>query len=348
MGTLVTLTVEGETRADAVAASESALDALQRAEQRLSTWRDDSELSRLNSSPVGTPFVSSAEMWQELGAAKRCHALTRGAFDPSVGALVRAWGLRAGGRRPSSQELAEATAAVGFDALETRETRTFVRRRADLVLEEGAFGKGAGLDRAIEEIASAPGTVSAVIDIGGQVAVWRSMHASTPEAATIGIADPLSRDRPLLAIAIDGGSLSTSGDSERGIVVDGRRYSHHIDPRTGFPAPDLGSVTVWAPVALAADCLSTGLFVLGFDEIATFASLHPELGIVVIRADRESGRRQAWASASLAPRLTSLSDDVELRYWGDASASRRASEASGWNERKRSAKETLSLESERP
>jgi thiamine biosynthesis lipoprotein ApbE len=162
---------------------------------------------------------------------------------------------------------------------------------------------------------------SAVLDLGGQVAVWRAPGASSAEPLTIGLADPVARERQLLTIDIDHGSLSTAGDSERGIVVDGRRYSHHLDPRTGRPAATLGSVTVWAPTALQADCLSTGLFVLGIDAIGDFALRHPELGIVVIRADREDGRRVAWASRALEPHLAMLAGDLDLRFWGAPAAS---------------------------
>ena len=90
--------------------------------------------------------------------------------------MVEAWGLRSGGRQPSAAELATARTAVGLDALELRSATTLSRRRDNLLLEEGGFGKGAGLDRAVERLAATPGATSAVLDLGGQVIVWRA-HA---------------------------------------------------------------------------------------------------------------------------------------------------------------------------
>jgi thiamine biosynthesis lipoprotein len=318
MGTRLELRVEGESRQAALAGSEAALDALEAAEARLSTWRDDSELSRLNRSPAGASFATSSGLWRELRTAVECNALTAGAFDPSVGPLVAAWGLRTGGRQPIPAELDAALAAVGLDALELRDPRTLVRRRDDLVLEEGGFGKGAGLDDAIESLAATSGVTAAVLDLGGQVTVWRAPRASVAEPLSFAVADPVRRSVPVVALTVDRGSLSTTGSSERGITVGGRRYSHVLDPRTGMPATDIGSVTVWAPSALLADCLSTGLYVLGPGAIERWAAAHPEVGVLLLRRDPVRGTRRALASAAFAGRITPLVPDLEVSLWRSA------------------------------
>ncbi|HEX2466418.1 MAG TPA: FAD:protein FMN transferase [Thermoanaerobaculia bacterium] len=321
MGTRVELRVEGEDREAAIAASEAALRALEETEDRLSTWRDGSELSRFNRSPVGDAFRSSPELFEELRAAVACSDVTQGAFDPSIGPLVRAWGLRAGGRQPSEAELASSIAAVGLDGLELRSDRTLARRRPDLVLEEGAFGKGAGLDRAVERIARTPGVTAAVVDLGGQVMAWRAPRDGGREGQAaapieIAVADPLQRDVAVVALSIESGSLSTSGSSERGITVGDRHLSHLLDPRTGRPAPDFGSVTVWAPTGLDADCLSTGLYVLGMEGVESWASRHPEIGVLVVGTTGADGRRLALASAAFAGRVEPLRPDVLVRWMG--------------------------------
>ena len=89
------------------------------------------------------------------------------------------------------------------------------------------------------------------------------------------LADPRDRQRAVARIEIPSGSVATSGNSERGVVVDGRRIGHLLDPRTGRPAPDFGSLTVWAPTALEADCLATGLYVLGPEAALAWAERHP-------------------------------------------------------------------------
>jgi hypothetical protein len=113
--------------------------------------------------------------------------------------------------------------------------------------------------------------------------------ASSREEVEVLIAHPADRDRPLVALALDpgaGGSVATSGNSERGITVGGERRSHLLDPRTGEPAPDFGSLTVWAPTALRADCLSTGLYVLGPEAALAWAAERPGVEVLILRVAR--------------------------------------------------------------
>src|SRR6185295_13164811 len=114
MGTTLDLTVLAVDRPAAVAASERAVEALEAAERRLSTWRDDTELAAVNRAPVGAPVPLSKELARDLAAALDCARETGGAFDPTVGALVAAWGLRHGGRHPSDPEIEAALRATGF------------------------------------------------------------------------------------------------------------------------------------------------------------------------------------------------------------------------------------------
>lgn len=310
MGTSLDIRVEAADRERALQASERAVAALESAESRLSTWREDTELSRLNRAPAGQPFPLSPDLAADLGAARRCWEETDGAFDPSVGGLVQAWGLRSGGRRPLPDELRRAVEATGLEALRLG-GGIAVRERAGLLLEEGGFGKGAGLAEALDEMARDPGVTRAALDLGGQVAVLGEW--------TVPVADPRLRDRPAVALEIDGGSVSTSGNSERGIVVEGERLGHILDPRTGEPSPDFGSLTVWSADPLRADCLSTGLYVLGPDAALEWAARHPGVEVLVLRT--RGGRLEALASAGLAGRLQALAGDVDVRFGSETTES---------------------------
>jgi thiamine biosynthesis lipoprotein len=315
MGTDLDLHVEAADREQALAASERAVVALEAAEARLSTWRDDTELARLNRAPVGQPQALSPRLAAELAAVRRCWEETDGAFDPAVGPLIAAWGLRSGGRRPEPSELRAAMAAMaasGMDSLSLREG-TAERTRPGLVLEEGGWGKGAGLADALAALRAEPGVTRAALDLGGQVAVFGGSGAGW----TVPVADPrrsgLPR-RPVVAIAIDGGSVSTSGNGERGIVVGGERLGHLLDPRTGSPAPDFGSLTVWTDDPLRADCLSTGLYVMGPERALTWAAAHPGVEVLVLRTRGQ--RLEALASPGLRGRIERLAPDVEVRFEG--------------------------------
>lgn len=302
MGTSLEIRVEAADRARALAASERAVAAIEAAEDRLSTWRDDTELARLNRAAAGQPVPLSPAFAADLGGARRCWEETGGAFDPSVGRLVHVWGLRTGGRRPADAELREAVESTGLDGLRIG-SEVAVRERADLVLEEGGFGKGAGLADALKALGT--GADRALLDLGGQAAVLGRWD--------IPVADPRLRERPVIALKIDGGSVSTSGNSERGIVVDGERRGHILDPRSGRPAPDFGSLTVWTADPLRADCLSTGLYVMGPEAALGWAADHPGVEVLVLRSREE--RVEALASAGLKGRLEVLADNVDLEFW---------------------------------
>jgi FAD:protein FMN transferase len=304
MGTALDLVVEAADRQAGLAASERAVAALEAAEARLSTWRDDSELARLNQAPAGEPRALSPALAAELAAAKRCWEETEGAFDPGVGVLVRIWGLRTGGRLPSEQERQAAAAAGGIAELDLKRSGFAIRRTPGLVLEEGGFGKGAGLGYALAALAEA-GVTRASLDLGGQVAVLGG-------GWTVPVADPRRRDRPVIALSLDGGSVSTSGNGERGIEVDGRRLGHILDPRTGEPAPDFGSLTVWTADPLRADCLSTGLYVLGPERALRWAAAHPGVEVLVLRP--EGDRLEALASSGLRGKLEVVDPEVEIEF----------------------------------
>jgi len=304
MGTELTLEVEADDRPAALAASERAVEALEETEARLSTWRGDSELARLNRAAPGRPVALSPATAAELAAARACWRETGGAFDPTVGALAAAWGLRGGGRRPAASERRAALAATGMGRLALAGA-TAARERDDLRLDEGGFGKGAGLDRAVAALAG-PGVRRAWLDLGGQVAVFGAAGGRGDGSAggdwRVAVADPAERSRPVVALAIDRGSVATSGTSERG--------RHLLDPRTGRPAADFGSVTVWAAAALDADCLSTGLYVLGPDAALAWAAAHP--GVEALVLSRKGGRLAARATSGLAGRLAPLAPEVAI------------------------------------
>ena len=311
MGTRLRLAIAATDRATAERAAEAAIRALEATEARLSTWRDDSELARLNRAPVGTSHVLSPALASELEAALRCSTETGEAFDPGVGALVALWDLRGAGRVPAAAEIAATLPASRAGAL-TLAGGTAVRRDPGLRLDEGGFGKGAGLDEALAAAARA-GAREGWIDLGGQTALLGA--GPWP----LEVAHPDHRERPVVALELDRGSLATSGNGERGLRVGDVAVGHLLDPRTGRPAPDFGSVSVWAENALAADCLATGLYVLGPEAALAWAASRPEVAVLVL--ERRAGGLLARASANLAGRVRALAREVELSFGGAPAAS---------------------------
>ncbi len=284
MGTWATLVVETPDRAAGLEALERMVRVIERTEASLSTWRADSVLGALNRQPVGEPFglpPALCGLWPRLA---RWHGLTGGAFDPAVGRLVEAWGLRAEGAVPAPEVLGAARAATGlahfrFDAGTCRVTRT-----VDATLDAGAFGKGEALQR----LTVLPDEDHPwMVDFGGQIAV-----GGKPAAAgwPVAIAHPARRHQAALALTVTTGSLATSAASERSRLVDGRPVAHILDPRTGQPIHRPESVTVWHEDPLAADILSTALYVMGADEGLDHAERH---GIAALFLVPDSGRDAA-------------------------------------------------------
>ncbi len=303
MGTWLAIEVRAEDRDAALAASERAVRSIESVEARLSTWREDSELARLNRSPVDEEFTLSEETAADLTRARSLWVETDGAFDPGVGALVRAWGLRSGGRLPAPDELAQALDSAGFAALELR-GRIAIRRHRSLQIEEGGFAKGVGLDAALRELANA-GVERAVLDLGGQIAFLGEGELC------VELADPRDRERGLLEVRIAAGSFSTSGNSERGIAVEGERFAHILDPRSGLPAADFGTLSTWAEDATTADALSK-LYVLGPDGALAWAAERDGAHILVVEVGPQGLRVRA--SSGWRGRLAPLVPDLEIEF----------------------------------
>lgn len=254
MGTRLSLHLEGA--GDPGAASEAALGEAARLEAACSTWDPASAWSRLNAAG-GRALPMDAEWLDLLAEAQAWQGRTGGAFDPVLGALMRAWGIREGGRRPpSAAELERARRASGSALLHLdRQAGTARLLDPEAALEEGGFLKGYALDR----MRAAAGTPSGLLDFGGQLLAW-----GRPVAAEV--ADPRERRRPRLRILLREASLACSGTSERG--------RHILDPRSGEPCPAWGAVAVVAPRGLTADILSTALYVLGPERGLAWADRH--------------------------------------------------------------------------
>jgi FAD:protein FMN transferase len=309
MGTTLDLAVRGPDRARGLEASEAALRELDRVEALLTTWRRGGDLDRIDQAPAGTPVAVSRELFELLTTVFAWIPKTEGAFDPTVAPLVRAWDLRGRGRVPTPAELAAARAATGVSHFGLDGTaRTFTRLDPSAGIEEGAWGKGYGLDRAAAVLESA-GVADAVLDLGGQVIALGRDAEGRPWR--VPVADPRDRARTVAVLGLSGVSAATSGDSERSRETSGRRIGHILDPRTGEPAPDFGSVTVVAPTGLVADVLSTAFFVLG-----------PERGLELSAELRRDGVEQQvlflvvrgdGLEAAASPGFSSLVSSVDPR-----------------------------------
>jgi len=241
-----------------------------RIERKFSRFREESLVSLINRDAGRTPVAVDDETVALLESALELARLTEGRFDPTVGALRRAWNFRTG-RVATDAELEELLPLVDHRAVSSRNGTVFLRRPG-MELDLGGVGKEHAVDR-VAELLVAEGIGSAIVNFAGDVRTVGGRGDGRPWS--VGVVDPHLRDRCRFTVRLIGsGGVATSGDYERGFVKDGVRFHHLLDARTGRPARGLSSVTAVAATACLAGRAATAAFLLGPTEgLGLFARL---------------------------------------------------------------------------
>jgi thiamine biosynthesis lipoprotein len=281
MGVPWTITVHADTAAAGRTAIAAGFAEAARLERILSDYDPESELSRLSAlAPMADPKPVSTDLWRVLERAIAFRDATDGAFDPTVGPLTTLWRqARRTGRLPLPDKLAAAREAVGPAALRLEPEAKAVRlTRPAMRLDLGGIGMGYAVDRVLE-VLNRQGIIAAMVDASGDIAVsaappgtagWKIMVAPLRPGVTDGTA-PDSGEHLLLSHA----AVTTSGDAFQAVEIDGRRYSHIVDPRTGFGVAGPAAVTVLARDCTTADALATAASVLGPEQAALVMARTP-------------------------------------------------------------------------
>lgn len=286
--------------ADATELGIDALDVVDAIEDRLTVYRDTSELARLNAAAASGWQTVSEHLFTLLARSRELHEATLGAYDIAAGSLVRTWGfLRRRGRTPDDDVLAAARAASGMHLVEldaaTRRVR-FMRRGVEI--NPGAIGKGWAIDAAMARLREA-GVKSALVH-GGQSSVRAAgiQGPATPgrQGWRVGLAHPLRPGRRLATFTLVDRALGTSGSGTQFFIDRGRRLGHILDPRTGRPAEGVHCATVIAPSAADADALATALYVLGREGLPRIAPRDGPIGAVLVVPDDGGGVRVVTAN----------------------------------------------------
>ena len=265
--------LDGADDRHAVAARE-ALDEADRLESALSVFRETSELSRVNRTAAQGPATVDADLFALLDRCRGLHAQTAGAFDITSTPLSRCWGfLKREGRLPSPEAIAAARALVGmsgvlFDAA----ARTIRFAREGMELNLGSIGKGYALDR-MAALMRGRGVGHALLSAGGSSAV---AVGGRGEGWTVDIRSRQVAGGKLARLRLRDGALATSGAGEQFFEVDGRRYGHVIDPRTGWPASGVLSVSVVTAEGARSDALSTAFLVGGLEVARRYCASYPQ------------------------------------------------------------------------
>ena len=265
MGTVVEITAEHKDSAVAKKAIKSALLEGERIESLLSIYKQESEISMINLKAGVEEVKVSGDSLYVIDESLSYSRLSDGAFDITVGPLIELWGFNGGKRKvPRKSTIKKALALINYRKVTiNREKSTVKLERRGMKIDLGAIAKGYAVDRMIAVLES-KGIKEALVNAGGDI--YALGNPAGKSAWEIGIRNPRKRSEIIDVIKVKDKAVATSGDYEQFFFAAGRRYSHIMDPRTGLPASGVVSVTVIAQTAMAADALSTTLFVLGKEE----------------------------------------------------------------------------------
>jgi thiamine biosynthesis lipoprotein len=261
---------------------------LEQINQSMSTYRPDSEISRFNAMRASRkPFAVSNDFLQVMQAGRYVHRLSQGAWDGTVRPLVTLWGFDKGGpidRLPSAQAINRAKHLVDFGAIEIVPDGHLKKRRAGVTVDLASIAKGYGVDQ-VASLVSSMGFAQYLVEIGGEV--YAAGRRADGKSWRIGINRP-RKGGPANAVyrvvALQDQAMATSGDYRNFILIDGRSYSHIIDPRTGRPvANGVVSVSVIAAGCTVADGLATAIMVMGPESgLALLNRLDGVEGLIIV------------------------------------------------------------------
>ncbi|MEQ8848664.1 FAD:protein FMN transferase [Botrimarina sp.] len=274
------------------AAGMAAMDLVERLEDQLTIYRDQSELIALNRRAAEDWVEVEPRLFALLETCDRLHRDTEGAFDPTGGPLSRVWGFhRREGRLPSPSEIDAARGLVGWNHVRLDPVRRAVRfELPGLEINVNSIGKGYALDRAGELLAGR-GVTDWMMHGGRSTLLGRGRNlVAGINGWLAGIPNPVDPSQRLDVLTLEDQALSTSGAGTQFFEHEGRRYGHVIDPRTGQPAEGLWSASVVAPTAAEADALSTAAYVLGVEGTRRLCRRRPGATALMVGIDDGDAR----------------------------------------------------------
>jgi thiamine biosynthesis lipoprotein len=281
MGSGFEITVVAEDTSAASGYIDMAVGEIQRIEAMISSWDPLSETSVVNKNAGIKPVKVSMELFQLVKRSLDISRLTDGAFDISYASMDKIWSFDGSMKtKPGSSEIKAAISNIGYgDILLNEKESTILLKIPGMRIGFGAIGKGYAADKA-KTLLRSQGVEAGIINASGDMSVWGKKPDGTPWK--VAITNPMNKNKSFALVPIEEGAVVTSGDYEKYVEFDGIRYAHIIDPRTGYPARGLVSVTIFAPKAELADALATSVFVMGVSVGLDFISQIPSVECILI------------------------------------------------------------------
>lgn len=273
-----------------------------RLEKLMTTWDPASEVSRINAAAGRIPVAVSQETFDVIAESLRTSAISEGTFDITFETLHGLWKFDQDldPRPPTPEQVRERVQFMGFRHVKLEKgPRTVYLDEAHVRIGLGGIAKGYAVDRAARVLQTG-GLDSFFVQAGGDLYAHGLKADGTPWNA--GIRDPRGPEGDYFAtMPVSDCAFSTAGDYERTYVIDGKRYHHIIDPRTGYPATASRSVTIWAPTALLADEIDDAVFILGPEKGLALVESIEDAGAVIVDA-----ANRVWTSKRLTDQIQAV------------------------------------------
>ena len=254
---------------------------MKRIEHLISSWDPNSETSKINRNAGIQPVRVSEELFNLIQRSIGLSKLTDGAFDITFASIDKLWKFDGSMKSlPSENEISQSIQYIGYENIVLNpEKQTVYLKLKNTKIGFGAIGKGYAADKA-KELLISHGVKAGIINASGDMNTWGKQPNGTDW--TIAITNPMNKKHAFATLPLNNNAVVTSGDYEKFVEFNGIRYTHIINPKTGYPTKGIISVTVFAPKAELADALATSVFVLGKDIGLNRINQLPNIECIII------------------------------------------------------------------
>ncbi|WP_299113567.1 FAD:protein FMN transferase [uncultured Winogradskyella sp.] len=284
MGSRFDITIIAKDSLVANAYIDTAVAEITRIEKLISSWDSSSQTSNINRNAGIKAVKVDKELFDLIERSIAISKLTDGAFDISYASMDKIWKFDGSMKKmPEDSDIKASVEKVDYNnvILNASDKSVFLKHKG-MKIGFGAIGKGYAADKA-KALLIKKGAVSGIINASGDMNTWG--RQTNGEEWKVAITNPLNKSKAFAILPITNGSVVTSGNYEKHVMFDGKRYSHIIDPRTGYPSTGIISVTVFAPKAELADALATSVFVMGKDVGLNRINQLPNIECIIIDDD---------------------------------------------------------------
>jgi FAD:protein FMN transferase len=281
MGGRFDITIVAKDSVSAERNIDSCIAEISRIENLISDWKTETQIGQVNQNAGIRPVKVNAEVFALAQRALQLSRVTNGAFDISFAAMDRIWKFDGSmTAMPTPEAIKKSVAKVGYHniVLDAHNSTIFLKLKG-MKIGFGALGEGYAADRC-RQLMLAQGIKAGIVNGSGDMNTWGAQPNGQPWM--IGITNPMRKDTVFAAVPLKQGAVVTSGSYEKFVIFNGRRYSHIINPASGYPATGLCSVTVFGPSAEQANGLSTSMMVLGKIKGLQLIKKYPAYSCIMI------------------------------------------------------------------